>query len=181
MLHPVGRRKLRFDLRKNYERKRWPTQPRLSADAPATTSSSELVVQVQLSAYTSSMLPDASALCQRLTQSGKIPLNWMQLNTDHNPDGCLILYKVHYTPHNQSSFNLTLTIDSQCFWKMKLDSTELLSALHSVGERLDSVDAVVMLLSALNECKFCIGNDDSKFIISSDRRKGTFKDQSGMH
>ena len=109
----------------------------------------------------------------------------MQLNSDHKPDGCLILYKVHYTPHNQSNFNLTLTIDSQCFWKMELDSTELSSAhcqlLHSVGERLDSVDAVVMLLSALNECKLCIGNDDSKFIISSDRRKGTFKDQSGMH
>ena len=75
MLHPVGGRKLRFDQQKNYECKRWPTQPRPIADAPATTSSSELVVHVPLSACTPSMLPDASALCQKLTQSGKISLN----------------------------------------------------------------------------------------------------------
>ena len=69
MLHPVAGRKLKFDQRRNYERKRWPTQPLLSADAPATTSSSELAVHVPLSAYTSSMLPDASVPCQRLTVS----------------------------------------------------------------------------------------------------------------
>ena len=105
-----------------------PTQPRLSDDAPAiTTSLSELVVHVLLSVYMSSMLPDASALHLRLTQSGKIPLNWMQLNTDHNPDGCLILF-TRCTTHLIASPVSTLTIDSQCFWKMKLDSTKLSSA-----------------------------------------------------
>ena len=54
-----------------------------------------------------------------------------------------ILYR---TPKFHTAYlYLTLTIDSQCFWKMKLDSNEL-SSTHSVGERLNSVDAVVMPL-----------------------------------
>ena len=95
----MGGRKLRFDQWKNYECKRWPTQPLLSADAPATTSLSELVVHVLLSVFTSSMLSDASAVCLRAEANPirKNSLNWMQLNNDHNPDALYFLQGALHT------------------------------------------------------------------------------------
>ena len=51
--------------------------------------------------------------------------------------------------------------------------------LAGVGFKLSSVDAVVELLSALNQSGFCVGNSDSKFMQLTERRKGVFKDQLG--
>ena len=184
---PVGGRKLRFQYRKNYERKKWSSTERPALPSALT----ELMVQLPIASYTATVLPDNSqSLHQRISKSGKIPFDWVLLSSyisfDQADDSDIILCKVYYTSQNQSSVNIILTINSQHFWKLILDKTELStthcsSVLNTVGAKLDSVDAVIRLISLIsNEARFCIGNSDTKFLTLCNHRKGTFKDRSGI-
>ena len=73
----MRRRRLRFDARKNFERKKYSECSELVVSVPLDLVSvpaddanpSELIVSLPLSAYTSTPLPDASALHSRVSKS----------------------------------------------------------------------------------------------------------------
>ncbi len=185
---PVGGRKLRFQYRKNYERKKWSSTERPALPSALT----ELMVQLPIASYTATVLPDNSqSLHQRISKSGKIPFDWVLLTQQLHfiwSSGRQWYYTLQGLLHqpNQSSVNIILTINSRHFWKLILDKTELStthcsSVLNTVGAKLDSVDAVIRLISLIsNEARFCIGNSDTKFLTLCNHRKGTFKDRSGI-
>ncbi len=178
-IFPVGGRKLRFQYRKNYERKKLSSKRPTLPSAPT-----ELMVQLPIASYTATVLLDNSQfLHQIISKSGKILFDWVLLSSYTSfdqDDSDIILCKVYYTSQNQSSVNIILTINSQHFWKLILDKTELSttqcsSVLNPVDTKLDSVDAVIRLISLINEARFCIGNLGTKFLTLCNHRKVTFK------
>ena len=72
----VGKRRLRFDLRTNYERRKYGLHVKIPLEL---VKSSELMIHLLLSAYTSSEVADVSVLHTRLKMSKKIPPGWMML------------------------------------------------------------------------------------------------------
>jgi len=64
----MGRRKVRFDQRKNYERKKY----RLSGKVPL----KPLVVKPPISAFTSAPMPSIEHFRSRLFKSNLIPSGW---------------------------------------------------------------------------------------------------------
>lgn len=78
----------------------------------------------------------------------------------------------------------TLTLDCQCVWCLKLETSELrrenCQFLAEVDVKLSSVDALVKFLVHLDESTFCEGNADSKFVHLIECHKDVFKDHSGV-
>ena len=74
----MGKRKLRFDSRKNFERKKY---KKITVSVPlevvsVNTEESELIVSLPLSSYTSATLPDATVLHSRISRSNPLPAGW---------------------------------------------------------------------------------------------------------
>lgn len=173
---------MRFDQRKNYERKKYGLCVKMPSDIQKTT---ELVVRLPFSAYTSAEVSDVSVLYDRIKQSDKLPSGWILLE---QPVGVtypsLVLCKVQVCASLcAASTTFTLTLDRQCCWCLKLEASELshenCQFLAGVDVKLSSVDALVKFLSDLDESTFCVGNADSKFLHLIERHKGVFKDHSG--
>ena len=174
----MGRRRLRFDQRKNYERKKYGLGRKTSVEQMKP---SELVVCLPLSAYTSSEVADSSTLHTRLKQSNKVPPGWMILEQS---TPTLALCEVQFCPLLRSSnTTFTLVVEQHCLWSLKLGDSEIraehcqLSA--DVGSKLSSVDVLVKLLLALDQSRFCVGNCDENIMQLAKSRKGVFKDHSG--
>ena len=95
----MGRRKLRFDLRRNYDRKKCGLKDRTPLEL---LKPSELVVRLPTSAYNSSEVTDATRLHTRLSQSNKVPPGWIiaqqPIPAIHSS---LALCKVHFHPFRQ--------------------------------------------------------------------------------
>ena len=77
----MGKRKLRFDARKNFECKKY---RKITVSVPLEVVSvntddaeeSELIVSLPLAAYTSATLPDATVLHSRKSRSNALPAGW---------------------------------------------------------------------------------------------------------
>ena len=141
----------------------------------------ELVVCPPLSAYTSSEVADASLLHTRLKESNEVPPGWMILEQS---TPTLALCKVQFCPLlHSSNTTFTLVVDQHCLWTLKLGDSEVRAEhcqlLAGIGSKLSSVDALVKLLLALNQSRFCVGNCDENIMQLAKSRKGVFKDHSG--
>ena len=186
----TGKRKLRFDQRKNYERKkrRMTVSPLTCPNTP----SRELVVSIPLSAYTSSSATNASTLFSRLRCTGCLQKGWsisdvpdIQQTPSSNPP--LMLCKMQRPPpHFIPTLLFTIAFDDECTWtvivhgssvEVQMSNCELLSEFEA---SLRSMDAVLALLSALDRSKFCAGNYDPSFMELAHRNGGVFKDQRGI-
>ena len=198
----MGKRKLRFDQRKNYERKKYGVTE-LSVSIPLSqlpqaviplemAHPSQLMIHLPLSAYTSSTVPDTTALYLRLRRSNLLPPGWtatcLSDESASQPTSSLLpslaLCKLQCLPPLfRADVTFTLTMSTQCTWTLTLGSRDIdpqrCQLMAGIAQRLRSVDEVVNLLSALDASKFCVGNHDAKFEQLVDRHKGSFKDQSG--
>lgn len=178
----MGKRKLRFDQRKNYERKKYGLFVKIPL---ALLNPSELVVHLPLSAFLSSEARDADALLSRLRKSNRLPTSWVihDLPTPTSNAHFMLCKLEHRPPLLTPSFTFTIVVDFQCRWLLTIQSHELNAAscdlLSGVAPTLQSVGAVIELVSLLDESKFCEGNDDDRFVELATQNRGTFKDQLG--
>ena len=165
----MGRRKLKYQERKNYERKKHNLHARILP--------SKLLVHLPLSAYTSSKVSDVTALHTRLEQSKMLPSLWNILQQSIPP---LVLYKIQFNPSLPSvKVTFTLTVDCQCFWTLRLEASEIRSEhsqlLSGLSSKINSIDAMIDLLTTLDQSKFCVGNPDSKFTQLIEHHKRSLK------
>ena len=77
----MGKRKLRFDARKNFECKKYrKITVSVSLEVVSVNTDdaeeSELIVSLPLSSYTSATLPDATVLHSRISRSNALPAGW---------------------------------------------------------------------------------------------------------
>ena len=181
----MGKRKLRFDQRKNYERKKYGFRVKIQL---ALLTPHELV-HLSLSAYFGADARNASVLLSRLQRADKIPNSWVISHHSHSVPASshpFMLCKLQQCPNvSTPTIMFSITFDSQCLWTLCVESRVLVAGssglLFGVEITLRSVDAVARLVSLLCESKFCVGNSESKFIDLVNRNRGTFKDRLGKN
>lgn len=153
----MGRRKLQFDHRKNYERKKYGYGLHLKIPLEILRPL-QLVVQLPISAYTSATVPDPGVLRSRLVKSRLIPSGWTvadegsQLLPGLRPP--LVLYKRQALQVLvASSPTLTLSVDDQLTWTIRVEtspvSPENCEILRGYASTLGSLDDIVQLLSRI--------------------------------
>ena len=148
----MGKRKLRFDQRKNYERKKYGFRVMMQL---ALLTPHELVVHLPLSAYFGADARDASVLLSRLQRSEKIPNSWV---ISHSIPACshrFMLCKLQQRPNvSTPTIMFSIAFDSQCMWMLCVESRVLVAGscglLSGVETTLRSVDAVARLVSLLD-------------------------------
>ena len=184
----MGKRKLRFFVTKNYERKKYAarSQPHTPSLEGSTTSSVNLTVSVPLSAFTAAPVSDVAQLNSRFTASNVLPQNWVNMTTSATPTPSLLLCclqcrpplfcsEVVYNIHVDQHLKWTLTIFSN---RIEKDRCSLLATLSST---LQNVDDVVALLWRIDGGKICVGNPDQKFVCLAEQQGGLFLDQSSYN
>ena len=181
----MGKRRLRFDQRKNYERKK----RRMSVNTPPDLSTQqELVVSLPLSAYMSTATTDVSTLFSRLRSMNSLPASWsiadaQQVPSPHQTINLpLTLCKMQcHPPDYVPTLVFTVAFDDQCTWTLRVYGSHVIvqrcTLLSDVEPSLRSVDSVVGFLSILDSSKFCEGNSDAKFRDLAKYSRGVFKDQ----
>ena len=185
----MGKRKLRFFVTKNYERKKYaarmPQTPSLEGSA---TSSLMLTVSTPFSAFTAAPVSNIAQLHSRVTAANGLPQNWvnMSASTLSTPVPSLLFCQLQCPPplfHSQVAYNVqvdqhlkwTLTIFSNC---IENDQCSLLATFPS---KLTNVDDVVALLQKIDGRKICTGNPDQWFICLTERQGRVLLDQSGKN
>ncbi len=183
----MGRRKLRFDLRKNHERKKYGLRVKIPLQV---LKPPHLMVQLPISAYTSATAPDPTILRSRLGKSNLLPSGWTvaEEGSQPMPGVCppLVLYRLQVLQVLAAPcVPFTLSVDGQFTWTLRLGTSGINSEschlLRGYALTLSIVDEVVQLLSRIEESAFCVGNADARFTELVDSHKGTFKDPSGRH
>ena len=180
----MGKRKLRFAAKKNYERKKWPT-PLLVSIPLESIKPPSLVVSLPVSAYTSSEVGNPSLLQSRPERSCLLPSGW-RFGDEHTSalqlsSLSLILHKV---PVFGASAGIvyTLVITQNLMWELRLGESIIsqgIELLRDFSPAIATVNQVLELLTCLDEAGVCAGNDDSKFLELAATHKGSFKDASG--
>jgi hypothetical protein len=199
----MGKRKLRFDLRKNYERKKTKSRTICSPesshsavvayDAASTCSvprpedgvdvdTNSLIVSLSLSLFTSSPALNLIHLTQRC---GSCQLIEWKISSWQTED------QLHAISFSKICINshppFTVTISDDFMWSFFIGSISInlqkctcnnLRGLLST--RINCVDLVVKLLTCLEIKSICLGNPDDKFIETKNRHNGVFKNRSGV-
>lgn len=176
----MGRRKLRFDVRKNYERRKYGLRVRIPMKL---LKPSQLMVKVPISAYLAATVPDTILLRSRLLKSNLIPSGWSVL--EDGSQSLLVLYKLQQSSPMlvAPSVTFSLSIDVQCTWMLRLGESEISQEKCPLLRRFPSIfrcaEDVVQLLLQLDESEFCVGNPDGRFSELVDNHKGKFMNQCG--
>lgn len=185
---------MRFDLRKNYERKKRqsvnsccavPDKQLLVRVARVDSSSAELPedlpVRIPVSSYMSSSVPDIYALHKRLLESKCLPAGWTcSVVSATNLALCRLS-----VPEGTASADVMYMVTISCdfTWKVCIGQTDVpiceCEALHNAPSLLTSPRQVVQLLALIESCKVCVGNADKKFSELVVQRNGKFIDKSG--
>ena len=163
----MGKRKLKFDMRKNHERKRY--NMKLVVSIPRNqVSVGQLIVSIPLPLYISLDVNKTSTLYSRLVATKLVPYGWNMIMSS----GVLLLSKTH--------FLLSIASDS---WSLYVDKVQLKSEKCQIFKKtpvnIKCVDAVVALVSLLERSVLCSGNADNKFSAICDAHKGHFRDKTG--
>ena len=177
----MGKRKLRFDLRKNYERKK-----RQRTDT--NTASSVLIVSLPLTAY-SSTLVDASTLFSHLRHLECLRKEWfiaeMPETCSSSPSTLMLCKLERLPPHLLPTLTFTVAFNNECKWAVSIHKSHVRvetsnsALLAEFEESLYTVDAVLTLLSTLDNSKFDSGNCDKIFLELTRHNGGVFYDQQG--
>ena len=173
----MGKRKLKFDVRKNCERKR----KKPLELCPATCS---LLVSLPISAYLSAEAADTALLHSRIVALQSLPPGWMFANIHSNAS--LVIYKLQPVAA-AAGLVFTVSLDHAMMWEVKVGDSvvsvrdcEFLNAYGYPLSPLSSVQKVVRLLARLDEATICIGNADPKYFDLVTNHEGCFKDPTGM-
>lgn len=154
-------RKLRFDVRKNYERKK-AKQQTLS-----------LLVRLPLEVYTKRILTNLSELHRRLHQFS-LPPEWEYMTTYRDE-------KLEVMTIRKAA--LAIKVQENLQWQILVQdiilSQQCCKLFNDYSARLDNIDVVVKVVTSLEKSTFCIGNGDEKFNTVRLQCNGIFKSKSG--
>ena len=150
----MGKRKLRYFVRKNYERKRC----------------LKLKISLPLSLYLTSTVSNVITLHLR---TNALPDGWTLSSTPPVSSNGFTLSKLPFL----------VKVSSDCTWCFIIGMEEVnyrySQILKSVLLKFTCVDDVVRLLTLLDNSLLCHGNPDTKFSAVREHYKGVFKDKSG--
>ena len=171
----MGKRKLRFDARKNYERKKQCTD-----NTSNSTSSSSMQTSSELA-----ITNECNVHGMYSSSHDKLPPGWAStcITSVTNEDS-LALYKLQLQqPLACVNIAYMVTVSPDCTWTLcvsnKIIDTRGCSRLNSFAEMINNVDELIQLLSVIDGSKHCAGNPDEKFYDLITSHKGTFKNQQG--
>ena len=169
----MGKRRLRFNAKKNFERKKYRkiTVSVLLEVVSVNTDESELIVNLPLSAYTSATLPDVTVLHSRISRSNALPAGWnlacLPASTSYLATFALCKLKI-FPPLCSSHATFMLTVSPSCAWTLCIGQSQIdqqqCRLLGGITAKLCSVDEVVKLLLTLDDSKHCVENPDTKFM-----------------
>ena len=146
----MGKRKLRFDQRKNYERRKYLVK---SLPVSIKLSESVMVYRVSLplhyaSAY--SVMDVADVLTLHTRVASHLPSNW--LSSFDAEQNSLIVYRLHSQPLQEgANIYFSLTILSDFSWLLHVCGRSL-SNLPAAPSTLCSVQNVVGVVGILDQC-----------------------------
>ena len=203
----MGKRKLRFDVRKNVERHKRQrvlqessTEQSLILCNPIEVThmdgqSLEPVTINTVHTVTGQVLrdtiePQSSLVVTiplQLIYTLRVPNLSFLMKLICEPFGCQVTYVVgpggiilSLSLHKKSdSFPFVITINHNFTWSLSVGSYQLTQYITESPEKLDQASVVLELLSRLDELTFCCGNSDQKFVNVKDDRQGVFKSKNG--
>ena len=182
----MGRRKLRFYVTKNRERKRYGARDKSQMDPVQQPSpQSSLSVSFPVTAFTAAPVTTVSKLHSRLTATSVLPQSWVDMTGSTMEVEGLLFCRLQCQPplfHAEVAYNIQ--IDLHLKWTLtafgkhiEKDECSLISALPS---KLSSVNNVLDLITLIEEAKVCVGNPDKQFLCLTENHAGVFLDQSGI-
>ena len=184
----MSRRKLRFDLRKNYARKKSSMVPcslsteMLSVETISTADNliTDCVVSIPVSIWTSSPAPDLPALHRRLLQQA-LPAPWICSLVDKCQ---LAIFQLGIQQQTTTTKQM-VTICSDFTWTLSVAQRMVDIGGNTVfggaPEYLSSRPDIAVVINILEHLKLCEANSDSKFFSLVERRNGKFLSLSGKY
>lgn len=173
---------MRFDVRKNSERKRRKLE--LSVSIPLEyIRPPPLVVSLPVSSYTSALVGDVAQLRSRLQTSSFLPSGWAF--SDGQPGASLSTpLMLHKLPELGVAAGVvfTLQVMHDRVWKLRIGESIVESSIELLKDcvlHIGCVNHILHLLSLLDEAICCVGNSDSIFLELISRHKGCIRDPSG--
>ena len=162
----MGKRKLRFDVRKNSERKRQCQVHDIQCPIEE-----PLVVKVSLDIYYSAVASNLHILWKRLSNF-KPPSGFYV--TSIQREGKVTSLMIC---RDDGEFPCVITINCDFSWSFTINTVvlSLSKIVPETPEKLISVTAILNLLIGLGNWSLCSGNPDEKFTTIKDTRKGVFK------
>lgn len=173
----MGKRKLRFFVRKNYERKKY-GWPKLTTSYQR---KHVKIVSLPISAIKAAVVSSISVLHRMLLILRVLPTSWICSLLGSS----LALYQLDMASSTMSAATTTmLTIGSDFTWALRIGEREIHASecmliCCASWQLLNSVDKVVSLVTTLGKSKFCIGNPEGKYGDLIERHKGVFRNQTG--
>lgn len=182
----MGRRKLRFYITKNNERKRYAARDKSQMHPVQSSPNSSLSVSFPVSAFTAAHVSTVSKLHSRLTATSVLPQSWVDMTSSTMPLQGLLFCRLQCQPplfHAEVAYNIQ--IDLHLKWTLtafgkhiEKDECSLISAFPS---KLSSVNDVTDLVTLVEEGKVCVGNPDQQFLCLTEQHGGVLLDQSGWY
>ena len=173
----MGRRKLRFDSRKNFERRKLRRAVTPSEDFTCT---SEIVVRLPITSYESSQVTSIDKLQEKMQRLKACPAGWTSTVMSESETN-LVFCKLYYTESNVA-VQYMLKISSDFTWTVKKGQIVIptrCSIFSDIALEMNTVKSVIEILTLLDTSKLCCGNNDEKFMELSAWRGGKFMDLSG--
>ena len=178
----MGKRRLRFDQRKNHERLKYAPKS-LTVSVPLSNSVMAFRVSLPLrysSLCTTSPATNIATLHARIVACEVLSPGWTILLLPQSLTLCQLCCK---PPHTDTVVSFSVTIASDFSWSLTLygHTIEVVGTdvLHGIPVILSSVKGVCTVISALQESSVCIGNVEQKYITLIEHNKGSMKSSSG--
>ena len=184
----MGRRKLRFDRHRNYERKMYAVE---KLPVSINISDTVMVFRVSLplrfySGYTTELLPDVMMLYTRLSTSAVLPAHWLSF---HDIEGNkLSLVKLSNSTEQGAESALTVflsvVVSADLSWSLTVHGQPCAvgvagDLLRFAPSKLCAVQHVLKVVRLLDQSQLCVGNPDAKYVPLIVHHKGSLKDSSG--
>ena len=182
----MGKRKLRFAVPKNYERKKYFN---LKVRVPLE-HITVFKVSLPLHIYTHASAINGNILRARLVRH-QLPSQWSLVTTDTpvaltaTDIPSFTLYTVKCMSHPYAAVvALSVTIQSDLIWKLILGSLPVQTSQLPIDiaspPRLLNVSAVLSVLTTLDSLKLCIGNPEEEY-LNLIEKIGPLGDKIGTH
>ena len=171
--YTLTKRKLRFDVRKKYERKR--QQVSLANEVNA--------VQPVICPLLAATINPCDVNTLQPLSHDELPSGWTSTCiSSHTNEESLALYKLQLQqPLASVNVAYMVTVSSDSSWIVyigyKIINIPQCSRLNTFPEVISNVDELIHLLLVIDGSKHCTGNPDDKFSDLVVSHKGNFKNQ----
>ena len=173
----MGKRKLKFDVRKNSEKKnRYRRALNFALAAPDCT-----VVSIPFRYTLSCKLLSVESLHERMVTLHKLPAGWTSSIICRSEGNIMAVSKLSVVSSAVEA--VVITIFPDFTWTIQKGQKQIpvlqTALLGAIPSTLQSVREVTQVLSLVDASKCCKGNDDAQFLDLAAWREGKFMNYSG--